>query len=98
MDAARNPQEVFPHHAQALGAEDLDGIVADYADNAVVITPNRLLRGKDGIRENFVQLLGEVPQAAWDIKNTVYEGDAMLPRVAATASRMGSIRSSSATA
>lgn len=78
MDATRSPQEVFAHHAQALGAEDLDGIVADYADDAVIITPSRVLRGKDGVRENFVQLLGEVPQAAWDIKNSVYEGDAML--------------------
>jgi hypothetical protein len=25
-----------------------------------------------------VQLLGGLPQATWDIKNTVYEGDAML--------------------
>jgi hypothetical protein len=78
MDANRSPQEVFAHHAEALGAEDLDGIVADYTDDAVIITPTRVLRGKDGVRENFVQLLGEVPQAAWDIKNTVYEGDAML--------------------
>jgi hypothetical protein len=29
MAATRSPQEVFNHHAQALGAEDLDEIVAD---------------------------------------------------------------------
>jgi hypothetical protein len=34
----RSPQEVFGHHAQALGAEDLDDIVADYSDEAVLIT------------------------------------------------------------
>ena len=28
----RTPEEVFAHHAQALGAGDLDEIVADYAD------------------------------------------------------------------
>ena len=27
---ARTPEEVFSHHAQALGAGDLDEIVADY--------------------------------------------------------------------
>ena len=27
----RTPEEVFAHHAQALGAGDLDEIVADYA-------------------------------------------------------------------
>ena len=30
MAATRSPQEVFDHHAQALGAEDLEEIVADY--------------------------------------------------------------------
>ena len=27
---ARTPEEVFQHHAEALGAGDLDEIVADY--------------------------------------------------------------------
>ena len=36
---ARTPQEVFAHHVQALGAGDLDEIVADYAEDAVLITP-----------------------------------------------------------
>jgi hypothetical protein len=34
----RTPEEVFQHHAQALGAGDLDEIVADYADDAFFIT------------------------------------------------------------
>ena len=39
MAATRSPQEVFNHHAQALGAEDLEEIVADYSDDAIFITP-----------------------------------------------------------
>ena len=35
----RTPQEVFQHHVEALGAGDLDGIVEDYSDDAVFITP-----------------------------------------------------------
>jgi len=35
----RTPQEVFQHHARALGAGDLDEIVADYADDAFFISP-----------------------------------------------------------
>ena len=46
----RTPEEVFAHHAEALGAGDLDEIVADYADDAVVITPAGTMRGKDGVR------------------------------------------------
>jgi predicted SnoaL-like aldol condensation-catalyzing enzyme len=74
MAGTPSPQEVFGHHAQALGAEDLDEIVADYSD-AVFISPAGVQRGRDGIRQAFTKLLSEVPQAAWDIKTTIYEGD-----------------------
>ena len=73
----RTPEEVFAHHAQALGAGDLDGIVADYADDAVFITPAGVKRGKDGIREAFTGLLADVPNAAWELKTQIYEGDVL---------------------
>ena len=76
--ATRSPQEVFAHHAQALGAEDLDGIVADYSDDALFITPSGVLRGKEGVRQGFVKLLGDVPQATWELKTTVYGDDILL--------------------
>jgi predicted SnoaL-like aldol condensation-catalyzing enzyme len=75
MAATRSPQEVFGHHAQALGAEDLEQIVADYSDDAIFITPAGVLRGKDGIRQAFTKLLSEVPQATWDLKTTIYQDD-----------------------
>ena len=73
----RTPQEVFQHHAEALGAGDLDEIVADYADDAVFISPSGILRGKDGIREGFTKLLGDVPDAAWALPTQIYEGDVL---------------------
>ena len=30
----RTPEEIFTHHAQSLGAEDLDATVMDYSDAA----------------------------------------------------------------
>jgi predicted SnoaL-like aldol condensation-catalyzing enzyme len=75
MAAMRSPQEVFGHHAEALGAENLEEIVADYSDDAIFITPAGVLRGKDGIRQAFTKLLGEVPQATWDLKTTLFEDD-----------------------
>lgn len=75
MTAMRSPQEIFDHHAQALGAEDLDAIVADYSDDAAFITPAGIQRGKDGVRQGFIELLGAVPQATWELKTTIYEGD-----------------------
>jgi uncharacterized protein (TIGR02246 family) len=75
MAATRSPQEVFNHHAQALGAEDPEEIVADYSDDAIFITPAGVQRGKDGIRQAFTKLLSEVPQATWDLHTTIYEDD-----------------------
>jgi ketosteroid isomerase-like protein len=74
---ARTPEEVFQHHAEVLIAGDLDGIVADYADDAVFITPGGVQRGKDGIRAAFTQLLADVPHAAWEVPTQIYEGDVL---------------------
>jgi uncharacterized protein (TIGR02246 family) len=81
----RSPEEVFAHHAQALGAGDLEEIVADYTDDAVFITPAGVLRGKDGIRAAFTQLLADVPSADWELKTQIYENDVLFLEWAATA-------------
>jgi ketosteroid isomerase-like protein len=81
----RTPQEVFAHHGRALGAEDLDEIVADFADDAVVITPAGAYRGKDGVREAFTRLFADLPGAAWDVKTPVSEGNVLLLAWAADA-------------
>jgi ketosteroid isomerase-like protein len=82
---ARTPQEVFAHHAQALGAGDLDGIVADYAEDAVIISPTGVLRGLDGVRAAFTQLLADLPNANWDLPTQIYEGDVLFLEWAADA-------------
>jgi ketosteroid isomerase-like protein len=73
----RTPEEVFQHHAQALGAGDLDQIVADYADDAVFITPAGVQHGKSGVRAAFTRLLADVPDAAWELPTQIYEGDVL---------------------
>ena len=83
----RTPEEIFAHHAQALGAGDLDEIVADYADDAVFITPAGVKRGKDGVREAFTRLLADVPNAKWELPTTIYEGDVMFLEWTADAAR-----------
>src|ERR1051326_4391243 len=67
----RTPEEVFTHHAQALGAEDLDAILMDYANAAILISPSGVLRGKDQIRGFFADLLQALPKAQWGVK-TIY--------------------------
>ncbi|MBV9413672.1 MAG: nuclear transport factor 2 family protein, partial [Solirubrobacterales bacterium] len=42
-------------------------IVSDYADDAIFITPSGILRGKDGVRKAFEGLLGDLPNAEWEV-------------------------------
>jgi ketosteroid isomerase-like protein len=74
---SRTPQEIFQHHAEALIAGDIDEIVADYADDAVFITPGGVLRGKDGVRQGFTSLLADLPAAKWDVPTQIFEGDVL---------------------
>src|SRR2546423_686448 len=73
----RTPQEIFQHHGSALIAGDIDEIVEDYTDDAVIITPVGVLRGKDGVREAFTRLLEDLPNAKWEIPTQIFEGDVL---------------------
>jgi ketosteroid isomerase-like protein len=83
----RTPQEVFQHHAETLIAGDIDGIVSDYADDAVFITPDGTLRGKDGVRQGFEKLLGDLPNAEWDVPTQIFEGDVLFIEWTATSEK-----------
>ena len=75
--STRTPQEVFQHHAEVLIGGDIDGIVSDYSDDAVFITPAGTLRGKDGVRQGFEKLLAELPNAEWAVPTQIFEGDVL---------------------
>jgi hypothetical protein len=59
----------------ALVGVPVDAIVADYAEDAVLITPASVFRGRDGVREGFTGLLADLPEASWDVPTQVFEGD-----------------------
>jgi len=83
----RTPQEVMAHHAPALSAGDLDEIVTDFADDAVMITPTGAKYGKDGVREAFSQLLADLPEASWHVKKQIMADDLVLLEWTADAAR-----------
>ena len=74
----RTPQDVFQHHGEVLMAEDLDGIVSDYSDDAMFITPDGVRRGKDGVRDGFAKLLADLPGASWELPTQIFEDDILL--------------------
>ena len=83
----RTPQEVFQHHAEVLVAGDIDGIVEDYADDAVFITPDGVRHGKKGVREGFEKLLADLPSAEWQVPTQIFEGDLLFIEWNATSER-----------
>jgi ketosteroid isomerase-like protein len=72
----RTPEEVFAHHGQELGAGNLEGIVADYTEDATLIVNKKVYHGKDGARQVFTQLLSDLPSAAWQLE-TVFADDVL---------------------
>jgi hypothetical protein len=54
-------KKVLDHHVQTFQANDLEGVMADYTEESVLITPDRTYKGLADIRENFVQAYKALP-------------------------------------
>jgi uncharacterized protein (TIGR02246 family) len=50
-------QDVLDHHIAAFGAGDADEMLKDYTDDSVLMTANGMIRGREGLREAFADLL-----------------------------------------
>src|SRR6266567_3962477 len=87
MTTTRSPEDVFAHHGQVLTAGDIEGLVSDYSDDAILIVGGDVLRGRDGARDVFTRLLQEAPQAVWDVKPVFAEDVLYLEWTARSGSR-----------
>jgi hypothetical protein len=55
-------KEVLDHHWETFKANDLDGVMADYTDESILITPDKTFKGLAEIRENFVSAFSVFPK------------------------------------
>jgi ketosteroid isomerase-like protein len=53
-------EKTLLHHWQAFAAGDVEAIMADYAKDAVLITPDGTLKGHEQIRSLFEQVFAKV--------------------------------------
>ena len=65
----RTTDQVVTAHLQALGARNLDAIMEDYTDDAILITPTDIFKGKEALRAFFGWALENLLTA--DVKLTV---------------------------
>jgi ketosteroid isomerase-like protein len=72
------PQEVFGHHVQALSIRDFDAVAADYAEDALVLTPTGEYRGRTAIRDMIQEFMGALPDPTFEAKLTAFADQALL--------------------
>jgi ketosteroid isomerase-like protein len=77
LTSATSAQDVVNHHLERFLALDLQGVVADYAPDAVMIVPTGALRGVHEITPLFQDLFAEFakPGATFNLRQRVIEGD-----------------------
>jgi len=70
-------KDVLDHHLRCFGEGDLNGILSDYAADAVLFTPDGPLKGTEAIRPLFQAMFAEFakPGAAFEMKRQFVEGD-----------------------
>jgi ketosteroid isomerase-like protein len=72
------PQEIFRRHVTALIAGDLDSLVADYAEDALVVTADGEYRGRAAVRELFAGLLRALPDVTLEAQLTAFADNVLL--------------------
>lgn len=54
-------RKVLDHHIETFKANDLEGVMSDYTEESILITPDRTYKGLAEIRENFVAAFTVLP-------------------------------------
>ena len=73
----RNTQAVLENHLDCFGRADVPGIMADYADDAALITPDGVMKGTEAIRGFFTEGFKEFskPGTTFEMKKVVVDGE-----------------------
>jgi ketosteroid isomerase-like protein len=68
--------DVLDRHMATFGKKDMAGILADYAPDAVMFTPNGPVRGTEALRQGFEQLFAEwaKPGVTFTLKQRIVDG------------------------
>jgi ketosteroid isomerase-like protein len=69
--------EVVDQHLRSFYEKNLDGVLADYSEDAVLFIPGRSLREPDGIKPFFQSFFAEFakPGASFSMRQQSVEGD-----------------------
>ena len=57
-------EETLLHHVEAFAKGDLDALMSDYCEDAVLVTPDGILRGSGEIETFFEEFLADFPPSS----------------------------------
>lgn len=70
-------KQVVDRHLKCFSEHDLDGVLADYAPDAVLFVPGEPVRGTDAMKAFFRALIAEFakPGAMFSVQQQCFQGD-----------------------
>ena len=74
----RSPQEIYSAHFDALASGDIEQLLADYSDDAAIITGQGVLEAHSGIEAFYTNALQALPEPRFAVTSAVYSDDAAL--------------------
>jgi ketosteroid isomerase-like protein len=74
----RSTEQVFLDHRDAILTGNFPKLIADYADDAVLMTMEGTFPGKEAVQGFFANLLSSQPNVAVSFGGYVVEGDMLL--------------------
>jgi hypothetical protein len=76
-DEEQKTAEILNHHWKTFHDNDLEGVLADYTEESILITPNRTYKGMQEIRDNFVSAFATFPKstATMQLNKSVVQRD-----------------------
>lgn len=85
-EMTRTTQEVFDSHREALETLNFEQLMADYADDAILLTLNGSFIGKESIGVDFFQnILTQFSNLKIAFEKTAVEGDTFMLQYSAEA-------------
>jgi hypothetical protein len=77
VDRKATPEQVFASRIAAMQTGDMVAIACTYEEDAVVMFPNQVIRGRDAIMQAFMQFAGVLGGAAPTITSTTTADDVL---------------------
>ena len=74
----RSPQESLTAHWDALASGDIAHLLADYAEDAIILTGQGSLEGHSGVEAFYSNALQSLPGAQFAVTGAMFSSDAAL--------------------